>query len=80
MTGRELILYILQNRLEDVDVNDKAFSEGFMTVLEAAAKFEVGTHTIMLWCDWGSLPCVKICDTRLILRDAPDPRPMHNKS
>lgn len=49
MTGRDLIIYILENNLEDKPVieNDKLL--GFMNVHETALKFGVGTATIELW-------------------------------
>ena len=42
MTGKELILYILQNNLENTIVLEDCFFIGFMTEKEAAVKFEVG--------------------------------------
>lgn len=64
MTGREFILYILTNNLE----NEQLFDEngkfiGFMTVEEAAAKFNVGTGTINAWTYLGRLPYVLISGT-----------------
>ena len=49
MTGKELIIYILQNNLENTVVLDDGFFIGFMTEKEAAAKFCVGTATIRAW-------------------------------
>lgn len=53
MTGREFIVYILQNNLEDeVIFDENGFNPsvcGFMTVKEAAVKFEVGESTIKTW-------------------------------
>ena len=43
MTGRELIMYILQNKLED-EVVFETMSES-----DAAVKFGVGIATIRLW-------------------------------
>ena len=46
MTGRELIIYILSNNLENAKVfEDDAFLENlFMSEQEAASKFGVGLH------------------------------------
>ena len=46
MTGRDLILYILSNQLEDEPVFKDGKFIGFMSVEEAAAKLSVGTATV----------------------------------
>ena len=46
MTGRDLILYILRNNLEDEPVFKDGTMLGFITIEEAAKKFEVGVGTI----------------------------------
>lgn len=46
MTGRELILYILENGLEDEPVFKDGKFIGFITAGEAAAKLNVGVPTI----------------------------------
>ena len=58
MTGRDLIIYILQNNLEDKPVFDNDKILGFMTVSEAAVKFEVGPATINLWIRLGYIPYI----------------------
>lgn len=45
MKGRDLIKFILDNKLEDVDVFDDGFL-GFPTAQEVAVKLEVGLATI----------------------------------
>lgn len=55
MKGRELILYILENRLEDENVFSNGRFIGFMTVADAAEKYEVGTATVMAWLATGRL-------------------------
>ncbi len=49
MTGRELIIYILENGLEDKPMFENGKPLGFMTLVEAAIKFGVGGGTIMTW-------------------------------
>lgn len=70
MTGKELILYILQNNLE----NDEVFHDGrfldFLTVSEAAVKFNVGTAVVNTWLSLGTLTGIKIGDTYYIPRNA----------
>ena len=46
MTGRELIIYILENGLEDEPVFKDGKFIGFITIGEAAAKMDVGSATI----------------------------------
>jgi hypothetical protein len=74
MTGKELILYILQNNLEDTVVLNGAIFVGFMTVEEAAVKFNVGTATVKAWYDCRMLEGTKIGDTLYFRKDVSDPR------
>jgi hypothetical protein len=63
MTGRELIIYILSNNLEDQPVCENGRLLGFMTVEEAAAKFEVGMFTVETLVNLEMLGAVRIGDT-----------------
>ena len=49
MTGRDLILYILENNLENEEVYKDGRLLGYMTIEEAAVKFNVGIETIKIW-------------------------------
>ena len=51
MTGRDLIIYILKNNLEDNPVFEDGRLLGFMTIPEAAVKLNVGVATVKMWCD-----------------------------
>lgn len=51
MTGRELIVYILENGLEDEPVFDNGKFIGFVTAEQAAVKKHVGVATIEAWID-----------------------------
>ena len=74
MTGKELILYILQNNLEnEVVIKDGVFV-WLMNEEEAAAKFGVGVATIKAWYICGMLSGTKIGDHLYFLRNANDPR------
>lgn len=70
MNGKDLILYILQNDLENAPV----FSDGrflnFMTVMEAAIYYDVGPATIRTWVSCNIIPYIKIGDTILIPKTA----------
>lgn len=74
MTGKELILYILQNNLENTIVLDGGFFIGFLTEEEVAAKFNVGVATIRAWyyCKW--LEGTEIGDSLYFRKDVADPR------
>ena len=49
MTGRDLIIYILSNGLENEPIVKDGKLIGFMTVEEAATKMNVGVATIHVW-------------------------------
>ena len=74
MTGRDLILYILKNNLEDEQVFDRNGKFiGFMTMYEAAVKFEVGIATVRAWADMHWIDSVKVGDEIYIPVDAENP-------
>ena len=60
MTGRDLILYILANNLEDEPIYDNGKLIGFMTLGEAAEKAGVGISTVCVWIQQGRLDSVII--------------------
>ena len=74
MTGKELILYILQNNLENTVVLEDGFFIGFMTEEEAAVKFNVGVATIRAWYYCKRLKGTQIGDSLYFLKDVADPR------
>lgn len=53
MTGRELIIYILQNNLQDEPVFNNGEFLGFLTAEQVAAKLGFGTETIKTWAELG---------------------------
>ena len=55
MIGRELILYILENGLENEPVFKNGKFIGFITPTEAALQNNVGTATIHAWIHQGRL-------------------------
>ena len=66
MTGRELIVYILENKLEDEPVfSDGAFL-GFITPNEFATKKGVGVSTVFTWIFRGQIEHVRIGKLYLI--------------
>ena len=67
MTGRDFIIYILQNGLEDKPVFENGTLVGFMTEQQFAEKMNVGIATVEVWIDLGFLSnVIRIGDTTLI--------------
>lgn len=62
MTGRDLILYIVSNHLEDTEFFTDGRLPGFMTVEETAVKMGVGQATVLAWVSRGQLAHIKIGD------------------
>lgn len=74
MTGKELIIYILQNDLEDEVVIKDGIFVWLMDENEAAVRFNVGVATIRAWYVCGMLSGTKIGDRLYFLRNVSDPR------
>ena len=53
MKGRDLIIYILENHLEDEDVLSDLKKLGLYSVGEVAALNNVGEATVKTWCSLG---------------------------
>lgn len=68
MTGRDLIIYILQNGLEDESVFKDGKFIGFKTITEVAEELNVGVETVKVWCKLNMIEHVKVdyVDTYLI--------------
>ena len=60
MTGRDLIIYIMKNGLEDKPVFEDGKFIGFLTAEEAAVKKQVGSATIQAWVDLGFMEGVTV--------------------
>ena len=74
MTGRELIIYIMQNGLENDEVLKDGIFIGLMDEKEAALKFGVGTGTIRTWWVMRKLPGFYLNDSLYFFKDVKDPR------
>lgn len=76
MNGRDLILYILMNNLEEQEVIDEnGVFIGFMTIEDAAVKYEVGVATVKIWINTGLIKAVRIADKILIPATEKRPNP-----
>lgn len=58
MTGRDLIIYILENGLEDEPVVKDGKLIGFMSVADVAVAMEVSYPTVLVWANQGMLDSV----------------------
>lgn len=74
MTGRDLILYILENKLEDEPVVKDGIFIGLMSDEEAAVKFDVGVSTIRVYHTLKMLDGIEIMGKLYFLRNAKNPR------
>ena len=66
MTGRDLILYILHNHLEDEIVIRDGKMLGFLSVTDMASRYNVGVATVTTWIDMGYIRAYKIGEIVLI--------------
>lgn len=73
MTGKDLIVYILQHDLEDCEIDD-IFDNMFLNESQLAAKFKVGVGTIRAWKAMQRIKGVTIRGTVYFYSDTKDPR------
>lgn len=78
MTGRDLIIYILRNGLEDEPLYENGKILGFMNEMEAAVKFGTGTAVVRTWLELGTLEGVLIGDNWYIPINAINPNGVSN--
>ena len=71
MTGRDLIIYILENHLENEPIYKDGSFIGFMTEADAAIKFGVGIATVKACVSEGILDGVYIGNKLYIPINAP---------
>ena len=74
MTGRDLIIYILQNGLEDDEIIKDGSILGLMSCVEAAIKFDVSDVTVKTWVKIGMLQGYKIGNEIYIPANATNPK------
>ena len=78
MTGRDLIIYIIQNGLEDKPVFENGTLLGFMTEQQFAEKMSVGTATVEVWIDRGYLSdVIRVGDITFIPMRYSEWTPLH---
>lgn len=75
MKGKDLIIYILENNLEDEDIFDEdGIFIGLMSIEETAAKFDVGVNTVEIWDVLGWIKGITIGDKLYFPVNTIDPR------
>lgn len=74
MTGRDLMMLILEYKLEDTEVIKDGKFIWFMDEMEAAVRFDVGVSTIKAWYMTGKLNGIQIGEHLYFLRNVEDPR------
>lgn len=81
MTGRDLILYILQNGLENEPVFKNGKFIGFVTPEDVAIQTNVGTATVHAWIHQGRLPSEAVTEGIYIPADYKSPmlEPWHER-
>ena len=67
MTGKDLIIYILQNNLEEAQIDGEKGFLGFLNVKQAAVKFGVGEATVRIWYQLKAIDGIIIGDELYIL-------------
>ena len=72
-TGRDLIIYILKNNLEDTPIYKDGRLLGFISIYEAAARMGVGVNTIFAWLQRGQIEGVVIGSEIFIPADVKSP-------
>ena len=68
MTGRELIIYILQHNLEDEEIFKDGIFIGFANEEEAAVKFNCGIATIRTGVMLGLIPGFMIGEKAYVIK------------
>lgn len=60
MTGRDLIIYILENGLEDEPIVKDGKFIGFMDVSDVAVAIDVSYPTVLVWINQGMLDSIEL--------------------
>lgn len=73
MTGRELIMFIVTNHLEDEDIIENGVLPGFMTVEEAAVMWHTGRAIIKSLYKMNKVKGLVVDDEIYIYKNQPNP-------
>lgn len=75
MTGKDLLMYILQNDLLEVPVFKDGHFLDYLTIPEAAVHYQVGESTIRTWIDLGMIKYIRIGDSVYLPKNAHPMKP-----
>lgn len=70
MDGRELIIYILKNNLEDEEVFSEEFWSRMPSPMTVAIKFKVGVSTVEAWIETRQLDAIKFNGKTFVTPDS----------
>lgn len=73
MTGKDLIIYILENDLENEDLFSHNFAPLFISAEKAAVKWNCGTATVKAMIEIGKVKGAKIGNEYFVLALQPNP-------
>lgn len=73
MTGRDLIIYILANGLENEPVFKDGKIIGYITEEEAAVRMGVGIETVRVWINFNLIEAIQIGNMNYIRADFTPP-------
>lgn len=73
ITGKDLLIYIIENDLLDEPICQHGRLLGFYTESDAAVAFGVGKATIRLWIERGDLNAIKVGDVLFIPKTEKNP-------
>lgn len=73
MTGRDLIMFILENRLEDLTIFEDGNIPGYMTIGQAAEKWNVGEATVSTWIELGKIHAITVGNEDYIRENTKSP-------
>ena len=74
MTGRDLIIYIMKNGLENEEIIKDGVMVGLISEDKVAAKFGVAVGTVRAWVTLGMLKGIRVGDDLMFLKNVTDPR------
>lgn len=73
MTGKELIIYILENDLEDEELLSGGLKPLFMTAEHAAVRWDCGAATVKAMIDMGRVRGIKLGNEYFVFAMEPNP-------
>lgn len=73
MTGRDLIIYILENGLENEELLSNGLKPLFMTAEHAAVRWDCGTAIVKAMIEMGKVKGIKLGNEYFVFAKQPNP-------